>query len=699
MNFQFPHRSQAMARSTMLLLVLVVTLALVLGVLLAYRYLMAPAAQNAPLVIYTESAAEPPMAAEPSKTVVTPDGEPDSLLCMARYTAEQTQQTADQVVARWGEQKLTNGMLQIYYRNAISTYCLDESAVQPDYTQPLEEQLCPLEEGNLSWQHYFLQQALQAWQNQQALLEGAKQPRPITEEAFKPNETDDLHGKYVASDLPVNQFLYQDQPCYKPNSMHQEYLDSMEALLKTRAEALGYATLEDCAASVYGVGVAAEDLVRAAQDYNLAYMFYTECSYDITVTDQEIADNVRQNAASLPEDSHTVDMRQVLLIPEGAKVKRDGTVTATEEQWEACRKTAEKMLQSWSISYLTAQDKEANFARMANENSEDGGSQINGGSYRNVRPGQLIAPLDEWCFDPDRKPQDTAVIRSALGYHIVYFSALHSDAETEAARLLTWQKLRELTEQYAAAHPLQVDYSAIALWADVEAPTVSPVDVLYPDVAHERFTEVMVYFQQDYMFSPYGSSYVGRGGCGITTMAMLATYMTDTVLTPHMLAARYPQYHDANGTKGELFRYTTAEMGFYLQEITPDLDKVIAALDNGQRVISLQRKGHFTSGGHYLLLQKYYADDDTFQVRDSNIYNYGKLKGHQLDKFTRANIVSGGTHFYIMKKKITRIPACARCGDACEQSVAEKMLNEAYTCEKCTAALTRRTGFLTLMGA
>ena len=226
-----------------------------------------------------------------------------------------------------------------------------------------------------------------------------------------------------------------------------------------------------------------------------------------------------------------------------------------------------------------------------------------------------------------------------------------------------------------------------------------PVDVLYEDVAHERFTEVMVYFQQDYMFSPYGSSYVGRGGCGITTMAMLATYMTDTILTPDMLAARYPQYHDANGTKGELFRYTTAEMGFYLQEITPDLDKVIAALDNGQRVISLQRKGHFTSGGHYLLLQKYYADDDTFQVRDSNIYNYGKLKGHQLDKFTRANIVSGGTHFYIMQKKITRIPACTRCGDACEQGAAEKMLNEDYICEKCTAALTRRNGFLRLVGA
>ena len=128
----------------------------------------------------------------------------------------------------------------------------------------------------------------------------------------------------------------------------------------------------------------------------------------------------------------------------------------------------------------------------------------------------------------------------------------------------------------------------------------------YADVAHERFPEAITYFQQDYMFSPYGGSYVGRGGCGITTMAMLATYMTDTVLTPDMLAARYPEYHDASGTRGELFRYTPAEMGFYLEKTSNSINEVIAALQNGQRVISLQHLGVFTSGGHYLLLQQYY---------------------------------------------------------------------------------------------
>ena len=684
---------------TAALLALTALLALALAGVLLWRASRFPGSGSAQAAGTDASVTEPPTEAptEPSFTPAA-TGDASQPQYKASYTAPYSEAAAQAVVATAGEAELTGALLQILYLDQVNACRAAAEEPMPDFSQPLDAQPCPLAQG-LSWQQYFLGAAVRGWHAQQAALYAAAQPQKITEEAYKPDQTDTLHEKYIAPELPVNNFLYQDQPCYKPNSMHQEYLDGLDTLMNTRAAELGYATLEDCAASVYGAWVTADDLVNAAKDYNLAYMFYTECSYDATVTSREIADYVQEHAESLPKDSYTVDMRQVLLIPDGAKVKRDGTVTATEEQWEACRKNAEKMLYSWSISYLTSQDKEANFARMANENSADGGSQINGGSYRNVRPGQLIAPLDEWCFDPARKTQDTAVIRSELGYHIVYFSALHSDAETEAARLLTQQKLREQTEQYAAAHPMKVDYSAVALWVDAEAPTVSPVDVLYEDVAHERFTEVMVYFQQDYMFSPYGSSYVGRGGCGITTMAMLATYMTDTILTPDMLAARFPQYHDANGTKGELFRYTTAEMGFYLQEITPDLDKVIAALDNGQRVISLQRKGHFTSGGHYLLLQKYYADDDTFQVRDSNIYNYGKLKGHQLDKFTRANIVSGGTHFYIMQKKITRIPACTRCGDACEQRVTEKMLNEDYICEKCTAALTRRKGFLRLVGA
>ena len=679
--------------STLLLLVLVAVLALIFAGLAAYRFAFLPRARA--------SAVEPVVVEMPTTSARTlpaaASGIPGDVLCLPSYSAsaDRAAQEGDRTVATMGSAVLTNGALQIQYLNAISAYRSSGNAQQPDYTQPLDEQECPLESG-LSWQHYFLRQAVANWQTQQLLLQGAKEPRPITEEAYKPNETDDLHGKYVAADLPVNGFLYQDQPCYKPNKMHQAYLDSLEETLEALATERGYESLEDYAQAAFGGS--AEDLVQAAYDYNFGYMYFTEESYDVSVSEAEITAYVKAHSSELTK-GRTVDMRQVLLIPEGAKVSKDGTVTATDSQWEDCQKKAEEMLRTWGYSYLTKNDSEANFARLANENSQDGGSRLNGGSYRNLEPGQLISELNDWCFDPARKAGDTEIIRTKLGYHIVYFCASHNRAEQEAQAALASQKLLDMVEKRRDKQTMKVNYSLVSLWADVTKADVTPADVLYADVAHERFPEAITYFQQDYMFSPYGGSYVGRGGCGITTMAMLATYMTDTVLTPDMLAARYPEYHDASGTRGELFRYTPAEMGFYLEKTSNSINEVIQALQNGQRVISLQHLGVFTSGGHYLLLQQYHEEDDTFQVRDSNIYNYARLSGHKIDKFTRSDILSGSATFYIMQKKITRIPACSRCGAECEEQAPQLLLTEDYICEKCAPALLRRSTFQTLMGA
>lgn len=683
------HRSNRALAPILIVIVISLCLTLILGVLALYRQLSAePEVPVQPEPIQTQPTVPP--------GVVSADGQSDSLLCLERYTVSLEQAAPEEIVATFAEESLDGAALQIQYLNAIRTYQLGGHPENPDYTQPLELQPCPLGDGTLSWQHYFLSRAITAWQTEVLLLQAAQEPRPITEEAFKPNETDDLHGKYVASDLPVNGFLYQDQPCYTPNSMHQEYLNGLEEQLDTLAREQGYASLADCTESAFGVGVEAQDLVDAAIRYNTAYMLLTEESYDVTATEDEVAAYLRSHADELPgEDQRTVTLRHLLLIPQGAKIAADGTVVADEKSWDSCKEQAESILQSWSWDYLNTLGKEANFARLANKESQDGGSKVTGGLYQNIRPGQLIEPLDDWCFDPKRKSEDVTVLRSQVGYHIVFFCGSQSAAETAARQAVIEEKQLERWAPQSQKQELLVDYSAVKLWVDPSQVFLAPVDVLYPDLAHQRFPEVMTYFQQDYMYSPYGGSYVGRGGCGITTFAMLCTYMNDAIQTPAMLAAKYPSYHDASGTRGELFLYCPAEMGFFLEKNTSNLEEAIEALKKGQIVISLQHGGHFTAGGHYLLVQNYYPESDTFQIRDSNIYNYGKLSGHKVDYFTRENLLSGGAMFYIMEKKITNIPACSRCGDG---SAPEKLLNEDYLCSKCTAALSRRNVFLELMG-
>lgn len=685
--------------STLLLLVLLVVLAVALGVLVLYFTVLdrgIPSQQLAeptaiPSVPATQETEAP---TEALRFVMTASQNPGSISCKSSYTAAPSAGAASAVVAKAGDKTLTNAQLQILYLSEVSAYRAANHEQAPDFTQPLDMQQCPLSETPMSWQHYFLEKAIHGWQLQQAILYAASQPQIIKEEAFKPNASSDLHSTRITPDLPVNDFLYADQPCYKPNKLHQAWLDSLEQELENQAAQHGFSSLSDYVHTVFGPEADPQTLIQAATDYNTSYMYFTQVSFDISASDEDIDEYLRQHSVQAP--GHTVDLRHVLLIPDGAAIDDDGKVTATEAQWNACEKKAESILKSWREEPQTGLNRRANFARLANRISQDAGSQLNGGYYYHISPGQLTEALDKWCFDASRKENDLTILRSEVGMHIIYLQSINENDREAARQALLLEKEREVWSTHMAALPLKPDYSAVALWADCAADAFSLEDVLYPDVAHERFPEAIVYLQQDYFYYPFGSVKIGKNGCGITTFAMLATYMTDTLCTPAMMADRFPNYQVANATDGNIFRFAPAELGFYQVDGPANLEDAIAALKNGQRVINLQQFGHFTRSGHYLLLQAYNEENDTFQVRDSNIYNYGRLTGHNVDYFTRGNILSGSQNFYIMQRKITRIPACTRCGDTFEDR-GPALLVQNYSCEKCAAALSRRGNFLTIM--
>ena len=103
----------------------------------------------------------------------------------------------------------------------------------------------------------------------------------------------------------------------------------------------------------------------------------------------------------------------------------------------------------------------------------------------------------------------------------------------------------------------------------------------------------------------------------------------------------------------------------------------------------------FTSKGHYLLLFRYDAENDTIELRDSNIFNYGRLQGHKDGFFKRTDVFHHAVSFYIMDKKAVTTPTCPRCGSDPQPEVT---LDNSALCERCTAALVRRNAFLSLMG-
>ena len=120
-------------------------------------------------------------------------------------------------------------------------------------------------------------------------------------------------------------------------------------------------------------------------------------------------------------DYNVVSMRHILVKPEQ---NEDGTVSD-----EAAAAAIEKMdgyLKEWEASDLT----EDTFAAMANQYSEDTGSNTAGGLYTGIYKGQMVKPVNDWLFDPERSVGDVTIVQSSFGYHLMYFAGTGSNYKT-----------------------------------------------------------------------------------------------------------------------------------------------------------------------------------------------------------------------------------------------------------------------------
>lgn len=595
------------------------------------------------------------------------DGNADDVTCKGSYIVDAPKGEA--IAATMGEAVLTNAELLAWYYLEVSDYRQSGNETAPDFDIPLESQFCPLAEG-LTWQQYFLQRALNRWHGARALMMQGDLEKLPTEEFYQPIPS--TQEAYMTG-MPATRLLYGYNDSFIPNDLHQAYLDEIPTLV----EGLNYPAQID-----------ADALAACVEVYNRGYMFFTELCYALEPSAEAVEAYLAEHEADYAGvTGRLVDVRHILLIPKDAEVAADGTVTCSEEAWDAAMKQARDLLGLYHTTW-----KEATFANIANKNSQDPGSRLNGGLYSGLRQGQLEESLDEWCFDENRSKGDTEIIRSSLGVHVLYFSGSREARYVEAEKAVLTEMAGELVTAAKEKYPMTVDYSAIELAELPFEADVTVSDVLYPDVAHERYPCVPLYIQQDYPFAPYGNYMLASHGCGITTMAMLASYMTDDQLTPPYLAGRYGNYCLESGTDNSLFANTPAQMGFYLVETTREWSKVEEALKNGQMVVSLQYKGYFTRAGHFLVIERF-TEDGNVVIRDSNVLNYERLPEHAVDSFDPKLLLPANINFWIYEKKIVTIPACDRCGDPVGEGVPAVLLTD-YSCPRCGTSSQRRENYL-----
>lgn len=624
---------------------------------------------------------EPVVLATEVPATVPPDGNPDDVTCQGSYTEDPDKIDKKAVVATAGDAQLTNGQLSVWYHAAIAQYRQAGHEEGPDFQMGLDLQECRVDDSVNSWQQYFLREALDNWHMAQALETASRTDVIVREAAYKPTEG---HLEKYMAEMPVTDILYGYNDYYKPNSMHQAYLDAIAEQLEEVAKEKGYGNALTMAKNAFGSDTAA--LEAFTRLYNYGYMYMTQLGYGLSTEEVQTAE---------VSGEQLVDIRHILLVPDAltdksgnvldpVTVAEDGRVTCSEAVWENCLKEAEKLLKDWKKKYGQS---EKGFRELAFHHSDDAASSENGGIYRQLKQGQLMDALDGWCFDPARQVGDVTTIRTEYGCHILYFAGSRSVQSVLDEEKAKSEQYAGLIVQLKERFPIHVSYSEIQV-PQAEG-TVSFGDVLYPDVAHERYPEVPLYLQQVYEGVHFGGDLLRSHGCGITTFSMLSSYMMDEEYTPPEMCAQFGRYSYGNGTDGMLYINEPSTLGYYLLEKTYEPKRVKEALTDGHIVISIQHPGYWTRGGHYIMVEKL-TEDGMVQVRDSNIFNYSRLPAHKADKHELQDVFAHGSGYWVIQKKVKTVPNCWRCGDG-TQSIVQ---TEDYLCEKCDKALVRRNAWL-----
>ena len=134
-------------------------------------------------------------------------------------------------------------------------------------------------------------------------------------------------------------------------------------------------------------------------------------------------------------------------------------------------------------------------------------------------------------------------------------------------------------------------------------------------------------------------------------MAMVATALSGKKITPKTIVdwCGNNYYIPGTGTSWSLFEAAAKHFNLNCTVIsTPSSESMVSALKAGNLVISSQRSGLFTSGGHFIVLVKYNSDN-TISVMDPNKRN-AINKGYNKRHFKVSEIHNTSKNYWIFKR-------------------------------------------------
>lgn len=410
---------------------------LAVGVLLGLKN---TALASEPETTLTQEAADQTEETTPETTVETEpptvpaDGNPDDASCKGTYTAADDAVVAarDRVVATAGEYELTLAQLQVYYwmevRNFLTQYGAYAAYFGLDINQSLDTQLCQLSEESRTWQQHFLETALYSWQNYRAMSAEA-----------------DVNG-------------------FEITEAQRQAIENAAAELEEAAKENGFESATAMIHSSLGAAAGLEEYTYFMELYYKANGYYNQLTEQFDPNQEDLDTYYEEHAdgyetSGITKDMKSVDVRHILLYPEGADGTNIFTEEFSEEAWAAGEASAQDVLKKFQDGEQT----EEAFAALAEQYSQDPGSNQNGGLYEGVTEGEMVAAFNDWCFDEARKPGDTGIVKTEYGYHVMYFSGSAPLWQTYVRSDYVTEKTNALAEEIANQCPLTVHYGDILL--------------------------------------------------------------------------------------------------------------------------------------------------------------------------------------------------------------------------------------------
>lgn len=381
-----------------------------------------------PMQVFAEET-EPATAA----ATIPADGNPADETAKGSYTApdEEVLAANETVVATLGEHTLTNGQLQVCYWMEVQSFLNTYGSYAPyfglDYTQPLDTQICGLSDNGCTWQQFFLASALNSWKNYQSLAAEA------------------------------------EAAGYQLDAAIAAELASIPETMEQNALAYGFESGEDFLRYNVGGGAKMEDYVHFMGLYYPGTLYFDSLCAENLPTEAEVEAYFTENEAvylenGLSREDKYVDVRHILIMPEGADSSNIRTETFDDAAWASAEAKANEVMDL----FLEGDKSEDSFAALAMEHSQDGSASA-GGLFTDVAKGQMVENFENWCFDATRQAGDYGIVKTEFGYHLMFFVSSRPVWTEYVQGELTNIRSQELLNGILSKYTMEADFVSILL--------------------------------------------------------------------------------------------------------------------------------------------------------------------------------------------------------------------------------------------